>query len=267
MDLLKCYQILDVPQDSTWEELRTAYRRQVQKHHPDRHQQHPDRQVLAKERMLELNEAFDTLEEYYKKNGHLPGEILKKTSRKTGHQSQTEAVSPKASERATYTPAEINPVNLKQATRKTSWGLMLVIVILGYLFFWEGVPESDKPDNTISSEKSHFNKNSIVKDGTLNGTFPDRGSEESGNIHYNGEKGIEKQTAPSPDPAPLGAQGKIHDGHFFTYGDTPGKVFEVQGVPTRTVGDIWFYGKSEVHFNKGAVVSWYNSPTHPLKVK
>ena len=75
MDLLKCYQIFDVSWDCTWEELRTAYRRQVQKHHPDRYQQHPDRQPIAKERMLGLNKAFDTLAEYYKKNGHLPGII------------------------------------------------------------------------------------------------------------------------------------------------------------------------------------------------
>ncbi|NNF95365.1 MAG: DnaJ domain-containing protein, partial [Halobacteria archaeon] len=76
MDLLKCYQILGVPRDCTWEELRTAYRRQVQKHHPDRYQQQPGRQLIAKKRMLELNKAFDTLAEYYKKNGHLPADVL-----------------------------------------------------------------------------------------------------------------------------------------------------------------------------------------------
>ena len=78
MDFLKCYQIVGVAPDCTWEELRIAYRRQVQKHHPDRYQQQPDRQLIAKERMLELNKTYDTLAEYYKKNGHLPATGLKK---------------------------------------------------------------------------------------------------------------------------------------------------------------------------------------------
>lgn len=262
MELLKCYQIIDVPQDCTWEELRTAYRRQVQKHHPDRHQQQPDRQLIAKERMLELNKAFDTLEEYYKKNGHLPGDILIKPSNKTGHQPQTETVSPKTSERPTYTPPEIKPAKPKQAAHRTSWGLVIVIAILGYYFFWENAPEPNNPYATPSSVKPQFEGNTTITDGQLN-----RPPEEADNKQIHIETGIDKQTAPSPGLAPLGMQGKIHDGTFFTYGDTPGKVFEIQGVPTRTVGDIWFYGKSEVHFNKGIVVSWYNSPAHPLKAK
>ena len=54
---------------------------------------------------------------------------------------------------------------------------------------------------------------------------------------------------------------------YFTYGDTPGKVYEVQGVPSKINGDIWYYGKSEVHFSKGRVSFWTVIPPDELKVK
>jgi DnaJ-class molecular chaperone len=145
MDLLKCYQILDAPQDCTWEELRTVYRRRVQKHHPDRYQQQPEKQLIAKERMLELNKAFNTLAEYYKKNGHLPGDILKKSSFNTIHQSRTKATSANSSENPNYTATEHKPAKPKQATHRTSWGMVIIIAILGYYFFLENVPEPGNP--------------------------------------------------------------------------------------------------------------------------
>ncbi|MFP5504586.1 MAG: hypothetical protein ACLGH6_00150, partial [Gammaproteobacteria bacterium] len=61
-----------------------------------------------------------------------------------------------------------------------------------------------------------------------------------------------------PPPPP----GKV----FFTRGDTPGRVIEVQGIPTRTSGDLWFYGDSEVYFENGVVASWQSAPGYPLRV-
>jgi len=264
MDLIKCYQILGVSRDCTWEELRTAYRRQVQKHHPDRYQQQPDRQHIAKERMLELNKAFDTLEEYYKKNGHLPVNDLKKVSNETPVQTRSRPTSYKTKDKTTYVAPEITPLKTpKQAARRTSWGLLIVVATLGYYFFWEGTPEPANP----SSGNPYYEGNNITGDGTLNSPSTARLPEDIDNKRIETAPGLDKQLAPSPNLAPLGMQGKIQEGPFFTYGDTPGKVFEVQGIPTRTVGDIWFYGTSEVHFNRGVVVSWYNSPAYPLKAK
>lgn len=267
MDLFKCYQVLGVSRDCTWDELRTAYRRQVQKHHPDRFQQQPDKQLIAKDRMLELNKAFDTLEEYFKKNGHLPTDTLKKAAIKPDGRTGAETAKPKTDTRSSYTQPDNNPAKPNQTARRTSWGLVIVIIVLGYYFFWETVPESENFYSNGSSGTPIHDSNTIIRDGTLNRSSQDRLPKELDNKNVSSGPGMDRQALPGTNLAPLGMQGKIDEGLYFTYGDTPGKVFEVQGVPTRTVGDIWFYGSSEVHFNKGVVVSWYNSPTHPLNAK
>ena len=51
-----------------------CYRRLVQKWHPDRYQQHPDQQHVAAHRMLEINEAYGILAQYYRQHGQLPFE-------------------------------------------------------------------------------------------------------------------------------------------------------------------------------------------------
>ncbi len=263
MDFRKCYQILGVAPDCTWDELRIAYRRQVQKHHPDRYQQQPDKQHTAKERMLELNKAYETLAEYYKKNGYLPATALKNTTTNTGAQPRKDA----APNKTTDIPPEIKPAKPEHTSRKTSWGVVLIVTILGYYFFWQTTPDPTTSYSTSSSGSPYYEGNSIAGNGPRIGSSPTQLPDELNSKRIETGPGVDQQATPSNNLAPLGMQGKIKDGPFFTYGDTPGKVFEVQGIPTRTVGDIWFYGTSEVHFNKGVVVSWYNSPAHPLKAK
>lgn len=52
---------------------------------------------------------------------------------------------------------------------------------------------------------------------------------------------------------------------YFGYGSTLGEVHAIQGIPTRTEGDVWYYGKSTVRFRDGVVVSWYEDFENPLK--
>ena len=165
MDLLKCYQILGVSRECTWEELRTAYRRQVQKHHPDRYQQQPDRQHIAKERMLELNKAFDTLEEYYKKNGHLPVNVLKKGPNEARVQSRSRPTSYKTNHKTTYVAPEITP--LKKPKTSCAQNIMVAANRRRYsrlLFFWQDTPEPANP----SSGNPYYEGNTTTGDGTLN---------------------------------------------------------------------------------------------------
>ena len=266
MDLIKCFQILGVSQGCTWEELRTAYRRQVQKHHPDRFHQRPDQQKIAKERMLELNKAFHVLEEFYKKNGYLPDEVLKRRSTKSDQKRNPEQSRTNQTDPRFYTKSDIKPPKVKQATRKTSWGLIIIIAVLGYYFFWSTPPQPENPYST-SSSNTLVEKTDISKMNGQRGDSQDRLPDTIDSTTTQTTPQVYRNSTPSTGLAPLGMRGKMQDGPFFTYGDTPGKVFEVQGIPTRTVGDIWFYGTSEVHFNKGVVVSWYISPDYPLKVK
>lgn len=78
MDLLQCYDTLGLRPECGWRELQSGYRRLVQKWHPDRYQQHPDQQHVAAHRMLEINEAYGVLAQYYREHGELPFEPVRR---------------------------------------------------------------------------------------------------------------------------------------------------------------------------------------------
>lgn len=52
----------------------------------------------------------------------------------------------------------------------------------------------------------------------------------------------------------------------ITAGSTLGEVYAIQGIPTRTQGDTWHYGKSSIRFEQGKVVSWNQHPDDPLRI-
>jgi outer membrane protein assembly factor BamE (lipoprotein component of BamABCDE complex) len=52
----------------------------------------------------------------------------------------------------------------------------------------------------------------------------------------------------------------------ITVGSTLGEVYEVQGIPTSTEGDTWHYGKSQIRFLRGRVVSWEEHSDNRLRV-
>lgn len=58
------YEVLGIKEGASQEEIKAAYREQVKKYHPDKHQDNP-LQDLAEEKLQEINEAY----EYLMKNG------------------------------------------------------------------------------------------------------------------------------------------------------------------------------------------------------
>jgi hypothetical protein len=49
-------------------------------------------------------------------------------------------------------------------------------------------------------------------------------------------------------------------------GSTVGEVYAVQGIPTSTQGETWQYGKSQIRFAHGKVISWNQHPDNPLRL-
>jgi hypothetical protein len=49
-------------------------------------------------------------------------------------------------------------------------------------------------------------------------------------------------------------------------GSTLGEVYSIQGVPTLTEGETWHYGKSQIRFAQGKVISWDEHPDNPLRI-
>jgi hypothetical protein len=49
-------------------------------------------------------------------------------------------------------------------------------------------------------------------------------------------------------------------------GSTLGEVYSIQGIPTLTEGETWHYGKSQIRFAQGKVISWDEHPDNPLRI-
>ena len=54
------YEVLGVSKTASLDEIKKAYREMVKKYHPDSYKDHP-LENLAKEKMQEINEAYDQL--------------------------------------------------------------------------------------------------------------------------------------------------------------------------------------------------------------
>lgn len=54
------YEVLGIKEGASKDEIKAAYREQVKKYHPDKHQDNPLNE-LAEEKMQEINEAYDIL--------------------------------------------------------------------------------------------------------------------------------------------------------------------------------------------------------------
>jgi len=74
----------------------------------------------------------------------------------------------------------------------------------------------------------------------------------------------EPSASSTAEPAPQAADAS--DAPRISVGSTLGEVYSVQGVPTATKGDTWYYGQSQIQFLQGRVVSWVENPANPLRV-
>lgn len=63
------YEILGIKEGASEQEIKDAYREQVKKYHPDRHQENP-LYDLAEEKLQEINEAYDYLMKNKGKGSH-----------------------------------------------------------------------------------------------------------------------------------------------------------------------------------------------------
>jgi molecular chaperone DnaJ len=79
------YEVLGIKEGASQEEIKAAYREQVKKYHPDRHQDNPLAD-LAEEKLQEINEAYEYLT---KNNGKGGGYESFTGGRKAGPQAQS----------------------------------------------------------------------------------------------------------------------------------------------------------------------------------
>jgi len=281
MNTRDCLNMLNLDSASTDQDLKLAYRKAVKQWHPDRYQQSAEEtRATAEQQMQALNTAYTTLSKYYDMHGYMPGYIAPENDRSAADHAATdyEADSQvfKQSKREsdwvppTQTAGRSHSKQPENNTRRAFWqqgklwfAVVAVVMVASYIY-------SDSATNSSESP-------AIVADGKTS-DLPVSAPQTEQTKPVQGKDAVEVEESNSPfaskerksafeQTSPLGIYEESADEKYFTYGDTAGRVFEIQGVPTKTVGDIWYYGMSEVHFQDGRVKSWFVSEGNRLKAR
>ncbi len=227
----KNYHILGIQPGASWKELRRAYKSLVNMWHPDRFQQNSGQKKLAEEKTKEITQSYKELAEYYKTFGVLP--IAQETTQTITDDAHSARVNQTSDTIKTNDPdlgAQTAPASIKHRYTLSTSRIIFGAVLIGAAYFiWQWVPEK-YPESTPAPE------NHIVE--------ADANSEHR-------------------DFNPLAVPAE----KSFTLGTPLGEVYAIQGIPTKTEKDIWYYGNSKIYFSKGRVARWEESPDHPLRAK
>ena len=238
----ECFALLHSRPGCSWEELRKKYKSLIQKWHPDRTNQASDNVNQATSKIVEINIAYQQLEQYYKKEGRLPDggytknqshihSSMYKESVRTNNTTSNYGVGAKAHS-SPY--SEVKPaasINLKNRTKSL---LFLVgVFYIGFILF-----------SPNSSHIQSYEKNSTTHHTPLVAEHLQNDSE--------AKFSLTRSTVPDK---------KVR---YFTYGSKIGDVVSAQGPPDNIKDNVWYYGTSEVHFYEGVVTRWVRNPDFPL---
>jgi len=77
--MMNPYEVLGIKEGASQDEIKAAYREQVKKYHPDKHQDNPLYE-LAEEKLQEINEAYDNLIKNQGKSSYNSGNVNRNSS-------------------------------------------------------------------------------------------------------------------------------------------------------------------------------------------
>jgi len=224
------YAALGVDPDTDWETLRRHYRRLMGQWHPDRFSGDTASREIAEERSKQITIAYQALWKYKRQNGVLP-------PRKPA---MGEMGAPGPRRHARPVPDGVRSNNHAKTGAIAATGSPLskdgpgrrrrvalaLFVVIPALYFADRYAGPMAPDDRQPT--NDLNR-------------PDTATQ-----------------APAESPRrELG---------WIWIGSTLGEVYAAQGIPTLTQGDTWHYGKSQIHFAQGKVISWSQHPDNPLRI-
>lgn len=229
---LQYYQTLGIKPGCSPDQLKDAYRKLVKKWHPDRYtnQHDADTRAAAERRMREINRAFRSLSDYHRRNGHLPsaGDAKFKSE---------EPVARPFRQSSGHFEAE-SENDRRQPAPKSARIRPLYFILFGAAL------------GLVWAAWNAYQR----QDGARDGEAPTEASESAAGTSNSAAPTVAMPATPQNDA-------------YFTVGSALGKVYAVQGVPTLTRNDVWYYGKSRVFFADGVVTRWEEDPDNPLKTK
>jgi hypothetical protein len=223
----ECYATLGVTPDTDWKTLRAEYKRLIGRWHPDRFLSDAARKEIAEEQCKRITLAYAALKKYRREHGVLPLMASQAAIAETKRPAHDLGAS-----FAPVAPDRPSDTTAERAanvtaTRRKPQRRHRTAIVLAVLA--AAIVLFDR-DLELAPPRD--------KQAVDPGPSP---------------------STPAPIPSPRESGG-------FSIGSTLGEVYSIQGVPTLTRDGTWYYGKSEIRFERGRVVSWREHPDNPLRV-
>lgn len=228
----QCYELLNVDEQITSDELKKSYKKLIQKWHPDRYETDNEKEI-ATNKITSITTAYKQLTDYYRKNGCFPN--VKPIppvvpAKKHPPRTETPQVKPESPYDKNPVRSSSKAINQKYTPASTFFKVAGIIII--FILVYPYINDETADIKPSKSNKADRKEAQIATDKKKKS---------------NKKRDIKKQT--------------------FTYGSSLGEVILVQGPPDRMEGNIWFYGKSEIHFKDGLVVYWLRDNKTPLNAE
>lgn len=237
MTFTQCYKLLEIDCHSSFNELKKAYRSLVQKWHPDRFNDETEKKA-ATDKFTELTTAYKLLSDHYNHHGvfplpeHLQNSTSTITAKPKADTVKTEKTTQNHSKKRTTEPnRQDHPVPGQ------GWKYKNIFILLSFSIFILGSYQLIHSLTVADSQNS---------------------------IEHRSATHVQEVKTRTTVKTPHGDRKK--DSKFFTYGSSLGDVIVAQGAPDKMEDNIWYYGKSEVHFKDGKVVYWRRDKETHLNV-
>ncbi len=289
----KCYQLLGVSADTSWQELKHAYRRQSQKWHPDKVKYNNTDSATAKQQFMLIQEAFSILDCYYQAHESLPA-----IENNTNQEVDLGATSQSTSSSTWYTEPRHTQNATEPRKSKRILSSLFMFLIFGVFVYILVINADDEVISSVealserrtdppleihtnlspnASAKKTFTHGSTMREVTEAQGFP---TEVKDNVWFYGKSHVqfkdgiveiwhldENHPLNIRNPYYAISNSKNVDYVLRIEKDlSKMQVRAIQGEPMQDLGDVWVYGTSKIYFKDNRVVSWINSPLNPLKV-
>ena len=227
-DYSRFYAALGVNPDTDWETLRGHYKRLIGKWHPDRFSGDTASRKIAEERSKQITIAYQALGNYRRKHGVLPPRTPAIDECAQAPSLHADPVSDRANSQGHAGTGAMGATVSEDSKRPGHEGRMVLalLALIGALYLADRYAGPIAQDDRPPSDRLEH-----------------------------------------PDPVAAQAPAESpRDLRWIWPGSTVGEVYAVQGVPTSTQGETWHYGKSQIRFAQGKVISWNQHPDNPLRI-
>jgi len=224
------YAALGVDPDTDWETLRGHYKRLMGQWHPDRFSGDAATRKIAEERSKQITIAYKTLRNYRREHGVLPPR--QPAMEDAGAQAPGRDADPVSDRVNSNNHAETGAVGAtvgepaKSQSGRRRRVALALFLVIAALYLADRYAGPMAPDDSQST--NNLNRPDLAKQGPVESPRRELG--------------------------------------WIWIGSTIGEVYTAQGVPTFTQGETWHYGKSQISFAQGKVISWIQHPDNPLRI-